>query len=750
MISGKISIDTFFNGNLEMLDHLNRLTSEPITNFNALFNDQNRFNRIIIFGDAGCGKSMFAHQMAREWMKGESEWTTNFWFLFIFRLSELKTHHLNSMEQLLSSCLPPKGAKMMSNWLEMSEICSKTIFILDGLDELQHSIAFMDELVSGLGPQLLNVVITSRPGERLEQIRNGTNYFINLRGFNGTGTVEQLQKFNVNLNEIDEDTMNMLKTPLFNTLYAVAQGDQRVRAVNVQTLMDKFIAHLFNRYRSMGNELSHFEEDEVKKELGKVAQSRYSEFIHNLNDNPLYLDSKHLQLSKAIGLMHQHSQWDNNVFPHGNFATYFAAYYWSKEELVIKSQFKNASSLFPYDDERVVFLKPENGFAFSDSLFVSFLNHFNPKFNESLWLNFNGGTVPWFSDVEKLPLKTIFVDDQGFELSFDSKGYTGSDVETLLSRMKFVHKYGTESQSKTIILQNYMITYGRFLKRLSFFHKLKMVGCFISISPKTFFENISNKYLEIQYCKWKSTSNFPISVLSGTSFSRVPAPAGTLETIIINGQRTFASSFEEYAMNMNSGYRDENVMNIIFQNFMKTVHDTFVGSKFGFQSDFPILIPPLNNNSQIATQSNETWLNFDSMNFFEPYFANVKGIHLVDCHWSDLAITALGNSFYADSFPELTELCLKRCPKLVENQLFIETISKLQKLQKLHISDCKMSRECLSILKKVFLNDVLRECCFINETMIGDDKGFLDNLNKCSNLKKVLLNCNYNCDFELD
>lgn len=135
-VEGVLNMNTFYNQHIVISTEGHKQIQNKIENFNDLFS--NDFNRFIIIAGAGCGKSTFVHEIARQWIKGNVEWTKKFSILFLFRLTEINELKASSLQNLLRKCLVKKDSLAVDTWLEDGGNLAQTIFIFDGLDELRQ------------------------------------------------------------------------------------------------------------------------------------------------------------------------------------------------------------------------------------------------------------------------------------------------------------------------------------------------------------------------------------------------------------------------------------------------------------------------------------------------------------------------------------------------------------------------------------------------------------------------------------
>lgn len=141
-------------------------------------NDEAHIKRILIRGQAGIGKSTLCKKIVHEFYTNKM-WRTKFdrilWIPLrhIRRLSETNRNLENLLAQELITYENTKLVAKMHEELELDKF-DKTLFLLDGLDEVHSSLSDDDDGYRTLLDSLIdkpNVIVTSRPHFRVVQRR---------------------------------------------------------------------------------------------------------------------------------------------------------------------------------------------------------------------------------------------------------------------------------------------------------------------------------------------------------------------------------------------------------------------------------------------------------------------------------------------------------------------------------------------------------------------------------------------------
>lgn len=249
-VTGPLIMDNFYNDSLE-LNVGDRSFNKAITDFEELL--MLDCHHIVLFGCAGCGKSTFVHEIVRQWVKGEQQWTEKFWFIFLIRLGDISETDATTVYSLFQKCLGYNDAIAVGQWLKNTVLMQHSLFIFDGLDELKYTLCDdINHLIFSKPPLIAKVIVTVRIGNRLEELKANSimSLYVKLNGFNDEGTKNQLRKFFINPNEIAPHLLDLLKVPLYNTLFCLLhENDVGIRFINKCYAIDKFIQFQCCRYR---------------------------------------------------------------------------------------------------------------------------------------------------------------------------------------------------------------------------------------------------------------------------------------------------------------------------------------------------------------------------------------------------------------------------------------------------------------------------------------------------------------------
>lgn len=485
-VRGILKMDTFYNQNIVINDK-NRKFRATFESVDQLFCTNSK--RFIIISDAGYGKSTFVHEMARQWVKGENLWTKKFSLLFVFRLTEISQNETQSLRMLLTKCLNIDDAAEISEWLKNAEHMKNTLFIFDGLDELQYQFCKeVDDIIYGKGINHPHVVVTSRPGQKIEEIEKPlcNNLYIELKGYTDKGVDEQLKTFKINPITVRPSFRTVLKVPLFNTLFCITHKETPFGCLNICTAIEKFVKFAFNRYRKTMQSYTATDENELLLILGQASQNKFSLIRNTSVDYPI-VKQHHLIAAKETGLVFEKSTLTDFVFAHQTIAEYCAAYFWFKKHLLkIKEVTKSGI---------VTFENPLGGRLKHSEPFSSFISHLNLEYKLFLWQYFEN-VVPLLDEYESLPTRMLK------ENELNLAKISVVDHVNVMNTIEFM-------TNKPLYLFNAYFETGKKFTSLSRLKSLELSFCSFKISPQEFFHSYNFIHSLILYgCNFCNFNSF--------------------------------------------------------------------------------------------------------------------------------------------------------------------------------------------------------------------------------------------------
>lgn len=486
-VCGILDMDTFYNQNILIKDKYKKLQIN-INNFNDFFSSN--YRRFVVVADAGYGKSTFVHEMARQWVKGNADWTKKFASLFLFRLTEVAENEAGSFRDLLSMCLSYNDSILVSQLLGETSYAEKSLFIFDGLDELHQKLGKeIDDIIRGKGAKFATVVITSRPCQMLQELEavSSHNLYVELNGYTDVGVNLQLKKFSIDGNAIGNEFRKVLKVPLYNTLFCITHKDTVVGCLDICVAIEKFVKFACERHRQTHKEFSFDDENQLICALGQASQAKFS-FIKGTDVTYPDVTQQVLSAAKNTGLVYQKSTLDDFVFAHQTIAEYCAAYFWfttSPLEIGDISRHGNVS-----------FDNPQNGSLRHQEMFSCFLSLLKLDYKLCLWQYFCDN-VPKLNEYETLPkiwpASTAVTGQAPNKLSFNS--HSVEDQKTILNKINF-------SSDEGIYLSSAHFDSEKF-ETITEMKRFDLYGCSIDLKPKEFFFHYSKiKSLFLYSCKF--------------------------------------------------------------------------------------------------------------------------------------------------------------------------------------------------------------------------------------------------------
>lgn len=476
-VCGTFDMDTFYNQHIVIKDKY-KLLKSPVKSFDDLFATDYRHYTIV--ADAGYGKSTFAHEIAHQWVKGDKPWTKRINFLFLFRLTEVSLKEAKSLQTLLTKCLCINDSIDVKQWLNEATWMEKALFIFDGLDELQHEFCEeIENIIFCKSNKLAQVVLTSRPCKKLSEL-GSTNLYVELSGYTDEGVESQLKKFSINPLTIRKDLRNILKVPLFNTLFCITHDETAFGCLNICIAIERFVQFTCNRYRKTDSHFTKLCEHNLLLMLGKSAQNKFS-FMKNADIEHPEVTHQQLHIAASTGLVFQKSTLEDFIFAHQTIAEYCAAYFWVKTSPLKVDEIRRYGNVY--------FVEPQGGSLKHNDLFSRFLCHLNFDYKLFLWKNFEHH-APLLDEYESLPKRRL--KDNKISFAF----------LPIADQISIMNKIDFETDT-TFQLYDARFEKENVFENLTEIENLQLVQCSFKIDPVVFFQTYNLKSLFFNSCTFK-------------------------------------------------------------------------------------------------------------------------------------------------------------------------------------------------------------------------------------------------------
>lgn len=126
--------------------------------------------RIMLYGDAGMGKTELLRRIVQSWLDETSDVAHRFTFLFLLPMSMVRSYSLNTIICRDIGLLPQCESGLHKL---LSQHSDRVLFLLDSYEDLHFDISDINKLIKrDLFPRSV-VIVTSRPHSRLTELEQG-------------------------------------------------------------------------------------------------------------------------------------------------------------------------------------------------------------------------------------------------------------------------------------------------------------------------------------------------------------------------------------------------------------------------------------------------------------------------------------------------------------------------------------------------------------------------------------------------
>lgn len=238
-------------------------------------------NFLLVKGEPGYGKSIFAMKIAHDWCQGKLTLTYN---IVIF-LSLKYLQNADSLYAAIKDTLMPNEHDITNEEIEKILKDSKSVLLLcDGLDEYPQRDNKLSKILNQVFSKHFKVVLTVRSTRSLPDNVPLSPTILKLEGFNRDAQREYIKKVhnigkeeNINsldlFNHLSPDVQDLFQVPLLFSLFVHIQKNDKVHYMSsiVTELFGKVIECFYEHCRSKDDNESKQHDATSCSKLGKVA-----------------------------------------------------------------------------------------------------------------------------------------------------------------------------------------------------------------------------------------------------------------------------------------------------------------------------------------------------------------------------------------------------------------------------------------------------------------------------------------------
>lgn len=250
-------------------------------------------NFLLVKGEPGYGKSMFAMKIAHDWCQGKLTGTYN---IVIF-LSLKYLQNADSLYAAIKDTLMPNERNLTNEEIEKILRDSKSVLILcDGLDEYPQRDSKLSTILDEVISKHFKVALTVRSTRSLPDNVPPSSTILKLEGFNKDAQREYIRKVrkaeNIDylefFNHFSPDVQDLFQVPLLFSFFVHLQTNEKHHmSSSVTKLFGKVIECFHEHYISKDDSESKQHDGTSCSKLGKVAFEALKSNCLNLSKDKL-------------------------------------------------------------------------------------------------------------------------------------------------------------------------------------------------------------------------------------------------------------------------------------------------------------------------------------------------------------------------------------------------------------------------------------------------------------------------------
>ena len=246
--------------------------SYTASNVEQLLDQRSRHDnaRVIVWAEAGMGKSTVLRHIARSWLEGTSQLVERFDYVFLIPLRLVRCHTMIDVICQDLGLLPQEYKDTLVKILANS---NRVLFLLDSYEELSFDIGDINRLITrdAHSGKSIMAVVTSRPGSGLGEVIGGlTDYVtVDLKDFTDQDVERYIDKYSADAEEkerfvsiIEKLGKDFLKTPINLSLVCylyrttdVGNTGAEGEGISQTKLFNEIVKHILNVYLTKKGQL---------------------------------------------------------------------------------------------------------------------------------------------------------------------------------------------------------------------------------------------------------------------------------------------------------------------------------------------------------------------------------------------------------------------------------------------------------------------------------------------------------------
>ncbi|XP_030841838.1 NLR family CARD domain-containing protein 4-like [Strongylocentrotus purpuratus] len=301
--------------------------------------------RIVLFGEAGRGKTTAVAKMAYDWAnKNGASPLKNVKLLFVFKM-----RNMNAKTGITEAIVPLLGKKYEKYIKELEEYIDShekdIVMLFDGYDEFsgelncRDNISYVIDILCEERCRQCRVLVTSRPVRKKDFYSRSFYYSkMVIEGYSQQHATDFIDKFfppnETKATELkkylEEDivTNEMIATPLFCTMVCYLWKDGYFHGKSTRTKLFDDIMDLLRKHLNAKHERDKdIEQDLLNSTLVSVGQVALKKMMSTKDPNPLVFSEEDfsevhddiLNISYSLGLLTKNIKTDNNIIIHIEF-----------------------------------------------------------------------------------------------------------------------------------------------------------------------------------------------------------------------------------------------------------------------------------------------------------------------------------------------------------------------------------------------------------------------------------------------